>query len=67
MEGLGSPSCDSGSYMMPDLCLKGQEDEGIHEFSTRFTKKWEDPIIRRRLYHLRYGLAGHGSPNSSRS
>ena len=49
MEGLGSLSCDSGSYMMPDLCLKGQEDEGIHAFSTRFTKKWEDPIIRRRL------------------
>ena len=31
-EGLGSPSCDSGSYMMADLCLKVQRKREFMNF-----------------------------------
>jgi len=32
MEGLGSPSCDSGFYMMPDLCLNDQRKREFMNF-----------------------------------
>jgi hypothetical protein len=38
MEGLGSPSCDSGSYMMPDLCLKVQRKREFMNFQNESPK-----------------------------
>ena len=38
MEGLGSPSCDSGSYMMPDLCLKVQRKREYMNFQNESPK-----------------------------
>src|SRR5712692_10579839 len=38
MEGLGSPSCDSGFYMMPDLCLKVQRKREFMNFQNESPK-----------------------------
>ena len=50
---LGFPSCDSGSYTTPDV--KGLLDKRRENFSQRFTKNQEEPIIRRRSYYKRAG------------